>query len=92
MTVNSVEDSIGVATNGISWQPFDGVSLLRDVLVENLLKCRSFHMSSYDEYQLRQEADSLIPGDAVGLVLSIVVEADLALRSFTVERSPGIIR
>ncbi len=49
-------------------------------------------MSSYDEYQLRQEADSLIPDDVVGLVLSIVAEADLALRSFTVERSPGIIR
>lgn len=59
---------------------------------ENFLKCRSFHFNSYDEYQPRQEADSLIPGDAVGPVLSIVAEADLALRSSTVERSPGIIR
>lgn len=65
----------------------DGAILLRDVLVENLLKCRSFHIDSYDEYQPRQEADSLIPSDAVGLVLSIVAEADLALRSFTVESS-----
>ena len=65
----------------------DGANLLRDVLVKRLLKCRSFQIDSYDEYQPRQETDSLIPSDAVGLVLSIIAEADLALRSFTVESS-----
>jgi len=65
----------------------DGAILLRDVLVENLLKCRSFHIHSYDEYEPRQEADSLVPSDAVGLILFLVADADLALRSFTVESS-----
>ncbi len=65
----------------------DGADLLRDVLVKRLLKCRSFQIDSYDEYQPRRETDSLIPSDAVGIVLSIVAEADLALRSFTVESS-----
>jgi len=62
-----------------------GADVLRDVLVNKLLKCRSFHINSYDEYQTHRETDSLIPSDALGIVMSLVAEADLALRSFTVE-------
>lgn len=64
-----------------------GTTLLRDVLGTKLLKCRSFHIDSYDEYKPRLEQDSLLPSDAVGIILSIVAGANLALRSFTVESS-----
>ncbi len=79
---------------GLDWCPhqwnsltnqFGGADVLRDVLVKNLLKYRSFHINSYDEYQPHRETDSLIPSDALGIVMSLVAEADLALRSFTVE-------
>ncbi|KAI4169615.1 MAG: hypothetical protein LQ343_005554 [Gyalolechia ehrenbergii] len=63
----------------------DSAHLLRDVLATKLLKCRSVHIDSYDEYQPPLEQDFLIPSDAVGMVLSMVAEADLSLRSFTVE-------
>jgi len=63
----------------------DGAGLLRDVLVKRLLKCRSFQIDIYDEYPPRRETDPLTLSDAVGIVLSIVAEADLALRSFTIK-------
>ena len=65
-----------------------GSLLLRDILVKRLLKCRSFHINSYDEYDFRRETGTLLPSDAVGIVLSVVAEANLAIRSFTVKSSP----
>ena len=65
----------------------NGTDLLRDLLSRRLLNCRSFLIYSYDEYEPRHDTDRLVPSDAVGLILSIVAEADLALRSFTVQSS-----
>ena len=63
----------------------NGTDLLRDLLSQRLLNCRSFLIYSYDEYEPRHDTDRLVPGDAVGLILSILAEADLALQSFTVQ-------
>ena len=67
----------------------DGANLLRDVLGKRLLECRSFQIDSYDGLQPCQEADFLTPSDAVGMVLSVIAEADLAVRSFSVKSVHG---
>lgn len=64
--------------------PLVGANLLRDILVK-LVKCRSFHVDSYDEYQERDDTGFLIPGDVVGMVLSIITDTNLAVKSFTVK-------
>ncbi|KAL8894758.1 MAG: hypothetical protein Q9207_008421 [Kuettlingeria erythrocarpa] len=64
-----------------------GATLLRDILAQKLLQCRSFHIHSYDEYQPPHETDCLIPSDAAGIILSIVAKAGLALRAFTIQSS-----
>lgn len=66
-----------------------GADLLRDILVNKLVKCRSFHIDGYDEVEQRDGTDFLIPGDAVGIVLSLVAETNLAIRSFTLESKKG---
>ena len=65
----------------------NGANLLQDILSQKLLKCRSFHIHSYDEYQPPHETDCLIPSDAVGIILSVVAKAGLALRAFTIQCS-----
>ena len=64
-----------------------GADLLRDLLSQRLLNCRSFLIYNYDEYELRYDTDRLVPSDAIGLILLVVAEADLALRSFTIQSS-----
>lgn len=89
-----IKSKDGTLGRGFQWHrhhsghltaPFVNTDLLRDVFVKKLVKCRSFHLDVYDEVQQREETDFLIPGDAVGIVLSIVAEINLAIRSFSVE-------
>lgn len=84
----------GIIGQGFDWprhssgclaENLNGADLLRDLLSQRLLNCRSFLIYSYDEYEPRHDTDRLVPSDAVGLILSIVAEADLALQSFTVQ-------
>nr|AUW30731.1 hypothetical protein [Cladonia uncialis subsp. uncialis] len=92
-----VKDSAdGIIGQGFDWPRHSsgclagnlhGTDLLRDLLSQRLLNCRSFLIYSYDEYEPRHDTDRLVPSDAVGLILSIVAEADLALQSFTVQSS-----
>ena len=86
----------GIIGQGFDWprhfsgclaENLNGTGLLRDILSHRLLNCRSFLIYSYDEYEPRYDTDRLVPSDAVGLILSIVAEADLKLRSFTVQSS-----
>ena len=65
----------------------NGTDLLRDLLSQRLPNCKSFLIYSYDEYEPRHDTDRLVPSNAVGLILSIVPEADLALQAFTVQSS-----
>ena len=86
----------GIIGQGFDWgrhfsgclaENLNGTDLLRDLLSQRLLNCRSFLIYSYDEYEPRHDTDRLVPSDAVGLILSIVAEADLALQSFTIHSS-----
>ena len=75
--------------SGLLAVPLVGADLLRNILVTKLVKCRSFLIDSYDEVQQRDETEFLIPGDAIGIVLSIVAETHLAIRSFTIQSQKG---
>ena len=86
----------GIIGQGFDWprqssgclaEKLNGADLLRDLLSQCRLSCRSFLINSYDEYEPRHDTDRLVPSDAVGLILSIVAEADIALQSFTVQSS-----
>ena len=71
-------------SSGCLVENLNGADLLRDLLSQRLLDCRSFVIYHDDEYEPRHDTDRLVPSDAVGLILSIVAEADLALQSFIV--------
>ena len=86
----------GIIGQGFDWprhfsgclaENLKGTELLRDLLSQRLLKCRSFHIYSYDEYEPLLDTKRLVPSDAVGLILSIVAEVGLTLQSFTVQSS-----
>ena len=92
--VNASPD--GIIGHGFDWprhssgcltEDLKGTALLRGLLSQCLLNCRSFLIDSYDEYEPRHDTDRLVPSDVVGLILSIVAEADLAVQSFTVQSS-----
>lgn len=67
----------------------DGGDLLRKLLSQRLVNCRSFLIYAYDDQ--RYDTDHFIPDDAVGLILSIVAEADLAVHSFAVQPSDKLV-
>jgi hypothetical protein len=86
----------GIIGQGFDWprhssgclvENLNGADLLRDLLSQRLLNCRSFLIYSYDDYEPRHDTDRLVPSDAVGLILSIIAEAELALQSFTIQSS-----
>lgn len=64
----------------------NGADKLREVLYQGLYNCRSIVIHTWDEYEPSHDNDRLMPSDAVGLILSIVAEADLTLRSSTVQK------
>ena len=86
----------GIIGQGFDWprhssgclvKNLNGADLLRDLLSQRLLKCRSFLIYSCDEYEPRHDTDRLVPSDAVGLILSVIAEAELSLQSFTIQSS-----
>ena len=62
---------------------------MRDILVTKLVKCRSIRIESYNEIQQRDTTEFLTPGDAVGIILSIVAETNLAIRFFALTSDKG---
>ncbi len=93
--IKNVDGTLG---RGFQWHrhpsgclaaPLVGADLLQDILANKLVKCRSFQIDGYDEVQQRDETEFLIPGDAVGILLSIFAKNNLAIRSFTIESKRG---
>ena len=83
----------GIIGKGFHWprqssgclaENVNGADLLRDLLSQRLLNCRSLVIYNYVP---PHDTNCLVPSDAVGLILSIVAEADLALQSFIVQGS-----
>lgn len=84
----------GILGQGFQWprdssgclaEDLNGADLLQRLLSQQLLKCRSFFIYSYDEYGPRHDTNHIVPSDAVGLILSIIASAGLAVHSFTVQ-------
>ena len=66
--------------------------ILGDILVKRLVNCRSFHIHGYDDVGRLYESGILTPSDAVGIVLAIIAEHSLPVKSFFVhftERGTG---
>ena len=61
-----------------------GADLLRGLLSQRLQNCRSFLVYAYGE-SWDERTNRVLLSDAVGLILSLVAEADLALRSFNIK-------
>ena len=73
-------------TSGGLLDPLDGAAgMLRDLLREKLVNCRSFHINSYDENGMPSERAWITPGDVVSIVYYIVVDINLQIASFTIE-------
>ena len=84
----------GIIGKGFPWprhssgclaEHLNGADLLRDLLSQCLLNCRSFVIYNFKP---PHDTDCLVPNNAVDLILSIVARADIALQSFTVRHSP----
>lgn len=66
--------------------------LLQDILVNKLVRCRSFHvecMYHSRDFSNLDEATYLTPSDVVGILVSIIARAGPAVRSFNVIKPPG---
>ena len=63
----------------------DAYFMLHDILKNQLVNCRSFHINNYDEVDLSKENFWLTPGDVVSIIHSIVINANLPVVSFTIE-------
>ena len=88
----------GALGHGFQWprhplghlaHPLIGADLLRDILVNKLVQCSSFCIDGYDEVRQREEMDFLTPGDAVGIIFSLIADTSLAIRSFKIESMMG---
>ena len=71
--------------SGYLLAPLPGVQMLQDILLNRLPKCRSFHV--YSEYASEEsyESEILTPSDAVGIILAIIAETSLPVKSFYVD-------
>jgi len=61
-----------------------GVQMLQDILLNNLVNCRSFHIYRDHEDEDSYKSDCLRPSDAVAIILTIIAETSLPVKSFYV--------
>ncbi len=65
--------------------PLPGAQQLRDILLERLVNCRSFHIYGFDNVEQPYESGHLLPSDAVGIILTVIAETSLPVKSFFVD-------
>ncbi|KAK0508665.1 hypothetical protein JMJ35_008941 [Cladonia borealis] len=61
-----------------------GVQLLRDIL-KGMTKCNSFHIYSYGGLEVYYDWEFLLPSDAVSIILSVIADTGLPIKSFFVD-------
>ena len=61
-----------------------GVRTLQELLVNKLVNCRSFHIHSRGGVEEYYESTYLLSSDAVGIILGIIAETALPVKSFIV--------
>ena len=92
-------DQEGTLGRGFEWNryssgslvvPLDGAAgMLRGLLRDKLVNCRSFHIDNYDETGMPRERAWLTPGDVVSIVYYIVVNIKVQVASFMIESQEG---
>lgn len=91
-TINERNDNLGRGfhwhrakgcdlTHHVDTQLSPGFQMLRDVLT-NLVNCRSFKVRSLGGTEEHYESEYLLPSDAIGIILSIIAEIGLPVKSF----------
>ena len=65
--------------------PLPGVQMLRDILFCKLVNCRSFHIYRDHEAEDFYMSDCLTPSDVVAIILNIIAETSLPVKSFCVD-------
>ena len=98
-TLSFQADSEGALGRGFNWSrdtsgglvdPFAGASgTLREILCNRLISCRSFRIDNYDESDMPKKSSWLTPGDMVFIITSIVVNANVQVKSFRVGGEEG---
>ncbi|MCJ1250121.1 hypothetical protein MMC30_007347 [Trapelia coarctata] len=69
-------------TLGYLTAPLPGAEILQKILVENLTNCNSFRIEREHEWDGLYESNRITTSDAVGIVLMIVAQTGLPIRSF----------
>ena len=66
-----------------------GIQLLRDIL-KGMTNCNSFHIHSHGGLEVYYDSEYLLPSDAVSIILSVIAETGMPIKSFFVDfRSLG---
>ena len=65
--------------------PAPGTQQLRDILLEKLVNCRSFHIHGPDDVEQPYDSGHLLPSDAIGVILAVIAETSLPVKSFFVD-------
>ena len=95
LVIKAVKTTLG---QGFSWHRLEdgnrsacvdswlspGVQLLRNIL-QGLTKCNSFHIQNLGPMEVYYDTEYLFPSDAVGIILSVVAETGLPVKSFFVD-------
>ena len=77
---------------GFSWHrhpsgylvdPLPGFQVLRGILVNSLVNCRSFHIPSLTRQEDSNNIGSITPTDAIGILLAVIAETSLSVKSFS---------
>lgn len=65
--------------------PYEAVETLTDIVVNDLVNCRSFRVDTYDEYFIDNIPSFIMPGDAVGIVLAMIASSSLAIQQLSIQ-------
>lgn len=57
--------------------------MLQDILLNDLMNCRSFHIYGAHAGEAPYESDRLTSGDAVAIILTIIAETSLPIKPFS---------
>ncbi|KAL9129284.1 MAG: hypothetical protein Q9217_002231 [Psora testacea] len=80
-------------SSGYLIHPLSGVQMLQEILLNGLKNCRSFHIHSLICEEDTYDNDGVTPSDAVGIILALIAETGLSVRSFYVDfRKQGTSR
>ena len=65
--------------------PLPCIDILRTILIENLVNCRSFHICRQHQEDMFYTTDKITPGDVSAVLLTMVAETGLTIKSFILD-------